>query len=114
VVYDGVGKDTFFVSLDCLAPRGLLVSYGNASGAVPPFELLELSNRSSLYVTRPTLAHYVATREALEAAAAELFDVVGRGAVRVHVAQRYPLAEAAQAHADLQARRTTGSIVLTP
>jgi NADPH:quinone reductase len=114
VVYDGVGKDTFFTSLDCLAPRGLLVSYGNASGAVPPFALLELSNRGSLYVTRPTLAHYVATREALEAAAAELFEVVGRGAVRVHVAQRYPLAEAAQAHADLQARRTTGSIVLTP
>jgi NADPH:quinone reductase len=114
VVYDGVGKDTFFTSLDCLAQRGLLVSYGNASGAVPPFALLELSNRGSLYVTRPTLAHYVATREALEAAAAELFDVVGRGAVRVHVAQRYPLAEAAQAHADLQARRTTGSIVLTP
>lgn len=114
VVYDGVGKDSFFTSLDCLAPRGLLVSYGNASGAVPPFALLELSNRGSLYVTRPTLAHYVATREALEAAAAELFDVVGRGAVRVHVAQRYPLAEAAQAHADLQARRTTGSIVLMP
>jgi NADPH:quinone reductase len=114
VVYDGVGKDTFFTSLDCLAPRGLLVSYGNASGAVPPFALLELSNRGSLYVTRPTLMHYTATREALEAAAAELLEVVGRGAVRVHVAQRYPLAEAAQAHADLQARRTTGSIVLTP
>jgi NADPH:quinone reductase len=114
VVYDGVGKDTFLTSLDCLAPRGLLVSYGNASGAVPPFALLELSNRGSLYVTRPTLAHYVATRGALEAAAAELFDVVGRGAVRVRVAQRYPLAEAASAHADLQARRTTGSIVLTP
>lgn len=112
VVYDGVGKDTFFASLDCLAPRGLLVSYGNASGAVPPFALLELSNRGSLYVTRPTLVHYVATRDALEAAAAELFDVVASGAVRIEIAQRYPLADAAIAHADLQARRTTGSIVL--
>ena len=112
VVYDGVGKDTFFASLDCLAPRGLLVSYGNASGAVPPFALLELSNRGSLYVTRPTLVHYTATRDALEAAAAELFDVVASGAVRIEIAQCYPLADAAIAHADLQARRTTGSIVL--
>ncbi|PXV70597.1 NADPH:quinone reductase-like Zn-dependent oxidoreductase [Sinimarinibacterium flocculans] len=112
VVYDGVGKDTFFASLDCLAPRGLLVSYGNASGAVPPFALLELSNRGSLYVTRPTLVHYTATRDALEAAAAELFDAVASGAVRIEIAQRYPLADAAIAHADLQARRTTGSIVL--
>lgn len=112
VVYDGVGKDTFFASLDCLTPRGLLVSYGNASGAVPPFALLELSNRGSLYVTRPTLVHYTATRDALEAAAAELFDAVASGAVRIEIAQRYPLADAAIAHADLQARRTTGSIVL--
>lgn len=112
VVYDGVGKDTFFASLDCLAPRGLLVSYGNASGAVPPFALLELSNRGSLYVTRPTLVHYTATRDALEAAAAELFDAVASGVVRIEIAQRYPLADAAIAHADLQARRTTGSIVL--
>ncbi|MGB1563176.1 MAG: quinone oxidoreductase family protein [Sinimarinibacterium flocculans] len=112
VVYGGVGKDTFFASLDCLAPRGLLVSYGNASGAVPPFALLELSNRGSLYVTRPTLVHYTATRDALEAAAAELFDAVASGAVRIEIAQRYPLADAAIAHADLQARRTIGSIVL--
>lgn len=114
VVYDGVGRDTFFTSLDCLAPRGLLVSYGNASGAVPPFALLELSKRGSLYVTRPTLMHYTATRDALETAAAELFEVVGRGAVKIHLAQRYPLADAARAQADLQARRTTGSIVLVP
>lgn len=112
VVYDGVGKDTFIGSLDSLAPRGLMVSFGNASGAVPPFAPLDLMTRGSLYITRPKLAHYTATREALEAAANDLFDVVASGAVRIGEPRRYALADAAQAHRDLQARQTTGSTVL--
>ncbi len=112
VVYDGVGKDTFIGSLDSLAPRGLMVSFGNASGAVPPFAPLDLMTRGSLYITRPNLAHYTATREALEAAANDLFDVVASGAVRIGEPRRYALADAAQAHRDLQARQTTGSTVL--
>jgi NADPH:quinone reductase len=114
VVYDGVGKDTFFASLDSLAPRGLMVSYGNASGPVPPFAPLELARRGSLFLTRPVLFHYVARAPELARGARELFEVVASGKVRVRIGQSYPLAEAAQAHRDLEARRTTGSTVLIP
>jgi len=114
VVYDSVGKDTFTESLDCLRPLGLLVTYGNSSGAVPPFSPLELSRRGSLYLTRPTLAHYVPTRAALNRAARELFELVAAGVIRIRIGQTYPLAEAARAHVDLEARRTTGSTVLIP
>jgi NADPH2:quinone reductase len=114
VAYDGVGRDTFFASLDCLAPRGLMVSYGNASGAVPPIAPLELSKRGSLYLTRPTLFHYIAKKSDLARAARELFGVVASGKVRIRVGQSYPLTEAAGAHRDLEARRTTGSTVLIP
>jgi NADPH:quinone reductase len=114
VVYDSVGKATFEGSLDCLAPLGLMVSFGNASGPVPPVNLGVLSQKGSLFLTRPTLATYVARREDLLAAAAELFAVVASGAVKIHIGQRYPLAEAAAAHRDLEGRTTTGSIVLRP
>lgn len=114
VVYDGVGKTTFEGSLDCLRPLGMMVSYGNASGPVAPFEPAILSQKGSLFFTRPTLMHYTAKTEDLRAAARELFDVVIGGHVRIHVNQTYPLAEAARAHADLEARRTTGSTVLLP
>jgi NADPH2:quinone reductase len=114
VVYDGVGRETFMQSLDCLRPRGLMVSYGNASGPVPAIAPLELSKRGSLYLTRPTLFHYIATRAALTRAAQELFGVVSRSIVNVQIGQTYPLQEAARAHADLEARRTTGSTVLIP
>ena len=112
VVYDGVGKDTFFASLDCLKPRGLMVSYGNASGPVPPFSALELSKRGSLYLTRPTLFHYIAKASDRARGARELFEIVSSGKVRVKIGQTYALADAAQAHRDLEARRTTGSTVL--
>ena len=111
VVYDGVGKDTFPASLDCLKPRGLWVSFGNASGPVPPFEPAILATKGSLFMTRPILGHYIATRPELLAAAEELFDVVRRGKVRISVNQTYSLANAAQAHRDLEARKTTGSSV---
>ncbi len=114
VVYDSVGKDTFMGSLDCLAPRGLLVTFGNASGPVPPFEPILLSQKGSLFLTRPSLLHYVATRAELEESANALFDVVTRGVVRIQVDHTYPLREAAQAHRDLAARKTTGAIVLLP
>jgi NADPH2:quinone reductase len=114
VVYDSVGKSTFAGSLDCLRPLGLLVSFGNASGAVPPFDLGVLAQKGSLYVTRPTLNTYAAKREDLEAMAAELFDVVRAGHVKIEIGRRYPLAEAARAHRDLEARATTGSVILTP
>jgi NADPH2:quinone reductase len=114
VVYDGVGKDTFIASLDCLKPLGMMVSYGNASGPVPPVEPLELTRRGSLFLTRPTLFHYIATRAALESAARELFGVVRRGVVKVRIGQSYPLQDAAAAHRDLEARRTFGSTVLVP
>ena len=112
VVYDSVGKDTFDDSLRCLQPRGLMVSFGNASGAVEPFRPVLLAQKGSLFLTRPTLANYTATRRELEEATAELFDVVGSGAVRIEVNQTYALEDAAQAHRDLEARRTTGSTVL--
>jgi NADPH2:quinone reductase len=114
VVYDGVGKDTFAGSLDCLAPRGLLVSFGQASGPVPPLDILTLSTKGSLFLTRPTIAHYAGTAPALRKAAAELFEVVGSGAVRVAVPQSFPLKEAGAAQAALASRRTTGSTVLVP
>ncbi len=114
VVYDGVGKNTFFASLDCLAPRGLMVSYGNASGAVPPFAPLELSKRGSLFLTRPVLFHYIAKGSELARGVRELFEIVGSGKVRVRIGQTYPLVDAAQAHRDLEARRTTGSTLLIP
>ena len=114
VVYDGVGKDTFMTSIDCLAPRGLLASFGNASGAVPPVNIGILAQKGSLFLTRPTLINYTSTREELVKAAAELFAVVKSGKVRISINQTYPLAEAAQAHRDLEARKTTGSTVLLP
>ncbi|HEY6281977.1 MAG TPA: quinone oxidoreductase [Burkholderiales bacterium] len=114
VVYDGIGKDTFMGSLDCLAPLGLMVSYGSASGAVPPFELAILSQKGSLFLTRPTLMTYSAKREDLLKSAAELFSVVKKGAVKITINQTYPLKEAAQAHRDLESRKTTGSTVLLP
>ncbi len=114
VVYDSVGKDTFEGSLQCLQPRGLMVLFGAASGPVPPFELGRLAPLGSLYVTRPTLMTYNAKREDLEASAEALFEVVLSGAVKIEVNQTYPLAEAAQAHRDLEARKTTGSTVLLP
>jgi NADPH2:quinone reductase len=114
VVYDGVGKDTFMESLDCLQPLGLMVSFGNASGPVPPFNAGVLSAKGSLYLTRPTLATYTASREDLVKAAQELFAVVKSGKVKIKVNQTYPLREAAQAHRDLESRKTTGSTVLIP
>jgi len=114
VVYDSVGKDTFLDSLDCLRPLGLMVSFGNASGPVPPFELAILAQKGSLYVTRPTLATYVAKRAELEATSQDLFNIVLAGKVTITIGQRYALRDAAQAHRDLEARRTTGSSILTP
>src|SRR5688572_26765380 len=114
VVYDGVGKDTFMDSLDCLAPLGLMASFGNASGAVPPVNIGILAQKGSLFLTRPTLATYAATSEDLQAASKELFNVVKKGAVKIRVNQTYPLREAAQAHRDLESRKTTGSTVLLP
>jgi NADPH2:quinone reductase len=114
VVYDSVGKDTFEGSLDCLKPLGLLALFGQSSGPVPPFNLGVLSQKGSLYITRPTLFVYVAKREDLEASANALFDVVGKGIVDIRINQRYSLKDAAQAHADLEARRTTGTTILVP
>lgn len=114
VVYDGVGKDTFMDSLDCLQPLGLMVSFGNASGAVPPFNPGILAQKGSLFLTRPTLMHYTATREDLLRGARELFAVVKSGKVKISINQTYPLREAAQAQRDLEARKTTGSSVLIP
>ena len=114
VVYDGVGKDTFIGSLDCLRPLGVMVSFGNASGAVPPFNTGILAQKGSLFLTRPTLMTYTATREDLVKAARELFTVVKSGKVKISINQTYPLSEAAQAHRDLEARKTTGSTVLLP
>jgi len=114
VVYDGVGKDTFMGSLDSLRPLGMMVSYGNASGPVPPFDVLLLSQKGSLFITRPTVANYTSKRSDLEALGSELFDVIGAGKVRVEIHQTYALADAAQAHRDLEARKTTGSTILLP
>jgi NADPH2:quinone reductase len=113
VVYDSVGKDTFAASLDCLAPRGLMVLFGQSSVAVEPLNLGILAQKGSLYVTRPTLGTYAAKRAELLAMAQDLFDVVLSGTVKIEINQTYPLREAAKAHQDLQARKTTGSTILT-
>ncbi|SOY55965.1 quinone oxidoreductase family protein [Cupriavidus taiwanensis] len=113
-VYDSIGKDTFQGSLDCLAPRGTMVSFGNASGPVPPFDLSVLGNKGSLRLTRPTLMTYVVHRELLEPMVADLFDAVTTGKVKVDIRQRYALSEVAQAHRDLESRKTTGSTILLP
>ncbi len=114
VVYDGVGKDTFPSSLDCLRPKGLWVSFGNASGPVPPFDMAILSAKGSLFATRPSLMTYIARREDLVANAADLFEMVAIGTVKITASRTYPLREAAAAHRDLEARKTTGSVVLLP
>lgn len=112
VAYDSVGKDTFPGSLDCIKPRGLWVTFGNASGPVPPFEMTLLSQKGSLFATRPSLFAYISSRQELVENAADLFDAVTRGLVRIQAGKTYPLSETAQAHRDLEARATTGSVVL--
>ena len=114
VVYDAVGRDTFEGSLDCLCPRGLLVSFGQSSGKIDPFDVGILSAKGSLYITRPTLMTYTASRADLERSAQALFEVVGSGAVRITVNQTFPLAEAANAHRALESRQTTGSTIFMP
>ncbi|WP_175751447.1 quinone oxidoreductase family protein [Burkholderia ambifaria] len=114
VVYDSIGKDTYIGSLDCLAPLGYFVSFGNASGPLPAIDSKEFASRGSLFFTRPTLFTYIAKRADLEAAAAELFDVILTGKVKTSINQRYPLAEVGRAHADLESRKTTGSTILIP
>ena len=114
VVYDGVGKDTFAASLDSLRMRGMMISFGNASGAVPPFNPLLLTQKGSLFLTRPMLAHYTANRDELLALGQELFAVVESGKVRININQTFALADAADAHRALEARQTTGSTVLLP
>lgn len=114
VVYDSVGRDTFMKSLDCLRPIGMMVSFGQSSGTVPPFDLGILSAKGSLFLTRPTLMTYTAKREDLLAHAKDLFDVVERGIVKARIGHSYPLADAARAHRDLESRRTTGSLILIP
>jgi NADPH2:quinone reductase len=114
VVYDSVGKDTFMASIDCLAPLGMMISYGNASGPVPPVDLGLLNAKGSLFLTRPSLGTYTSKRADLERVAADLFDVVQHGAVKIRVNQTFPLRDAAAAHTALEARKTTGSTVLLP
>jgi NADPH:quinone reductase len=114
VVYDSVGKDTFQASLDCLKPLGLMVSFGNSSGKVPPFDISILSQKGSLYLTRPTMATYTATRADLEATAKDVFDVIRKGKVKVEIRHTYKLGEAEKVHRDLEGRRTVGSIVMLP
>ena len=114
VVYDSVGKSTFEQSLQCLQPRGLLVLFGGASGAVPPFDLIRLSTMGSLFITRPTLKNYVATRADLEARAKDVFDGVANGTLKLRLEHTYPLADAAHAHRDLESRKTTGKLLLIP
>jgi NADPH2:quinone reductase len=114
VVFDSIGKDTFIGSLDCLAPLGMMVSFGSASGPVPDFSLSELASRGSLFITRPTLFSYAASRASLEAMAADLFGMVASGKVKIDVHQRYALADAATAHADLESRKTVGASILLP
>ena len=114
VVYDSIGKDTFVGSLDCLRPRGLMVSFGNASGPVEPFGLGELASRGSLFITRPTLFSYAASRKELEEMSADLFGMVESGKVKIEINQRYGLADAANAHTELESRKTTGSSILLP
>jgi len=114
VVFDSIGRDTFLPSLDCLAPLGLMVSYGNASGPVPPFELSLLSAKGSLFITRPTLATYIAKKPILDRMAADLFQAVRDGVLHPNISHTYPLADAALAHAALEGRQTTGQVLLLP
>jgi NADPH:quinone reductase len=114
VVYDGVGKDTFDKDLNVLRPRGYLVLFGGSSGAVPPFDLIKLSQKGSLFITRPTLAHYTATREELEWRANDVLQMIVRGELKLRIHKVYPLAEAEQAHRDLEGRKTTGKLLLKP
>lgn len=114
VVYDSIGADTVMGSLDCLRPRGMLVSFGTASGAVPPLDLGILGAKGSLQVTRPSIAHYTAKRDELEAGAAAVFEMIRKGTIKVVTLKRYPLADAAKAHADLEGRKTSGSLILVP
>jgi len=114
VVYDSIGKDTFIGSLDCLSPRGMMVSFGSASGPVSPFGVSELASRGSLFLTRPSLGNYVATREALDATAGDLFAMVEAKKVNIDINQRYALKDVGQAHSDLEGRKTTGSTILIP
>ena len=113
VVYDSVGKDTFLKSLECLRPRGLMVSFGNASGPPDPFPPGLLAQKGSLFLTRPTLFHYIAARDELEQSASELFDLVLSGKVKIEIGQTFSLRDAAEAHRALEGRKTTGSTVLT-
>ena len=114
VVYDGVGRDTFDKDLNVLRPRGYLVLFGGASGAVPPFDLIKLSQKGSLYITRPTLAHYTTTREELEWRANDVMQMIVRGDLKLRIHHVYPLEEAQQAHRDLEGRKTTGKLLLKP
>lgn len=114
VVYDSVGKDTWDASLNSLQPLGTMVSFGNSSGVVPPFSVGQLAAKGSLFVTRPILAHYIARREDLEHTARDLFEFLASGSVNVGIRQRYALKDAAQAHMDLEGRKTTGSSILVP
>ena len=114
VVYDGVGKDTFEISLDCLQPRGLMVSFGNTSGSPEPLDLQTLSNKGSLFITRPTMLTYTASTEELQQSSQDLFDRVLSGDIKIEINQRYALADVQQAHRDLESRKTTGSTVLLP
>src|SRR5215467_3911590 len=114
VVYDGVGKATFDKDLNVLRPRGFLVLFGGSSGAVPPFDLIKLSQKGSLFITRPTLAHYTVTRDELEWRANDVLQMIVRGELKIRIHKVYPLAEAAQAHRDLEGRKTTGKLLLKP
>ena len=114
VIYDGVGKDTFDKDLNILRPRGYLVLFGGSSGAVPPFDLIKLSQKGSLYITRPTLAHYTAAREELEWRANDVLQMIVRGDLKLRIHKAYPLADAQQAHRDLEGRKTTGKLLLIP
>jgi NADPH2:quinone reductase len=114
VIYDGVGKDTFDKGLNVLRPRGYMVLFGGSSGAVPPFDLIKLSQKGSLFITRPTLAHYTVTREELEWRATDVMQMIGRGDLKLRIHKVYPLAEAARAHHDLEGRKTTGKLLLKP
>jgi NADPH2:quinone reductase len=114
VIYDGVGKATFEKDLNVLVPRGYLVLFGGSSGAVPPFDLIKLSQKGSLYVTRPTLGHYTATREELEWRANDVLQSIAAGDLKLRIHKTYPLEQAAQAHRDLEGRKTTGKLLLAP
>jgi NADPH:quinone reductase len=114
VVYDSVGKTTFEGSLSCLRPRGLLALFGGSSGPVPAFDLIQLSSKGSLYITRPTLWHYVATRQELELRAGEVLGAVASGELKLRMEHVYPLADAGRAQADMESRKTTGKILLEP